>query len=99
MTVQPVASVSHQMMPDYCALLSKVMCLPISNVTISYMRKQKNWLQRVFSSEDVSVPELSTDKVEKQKYGPASSLNFTAGEGDGRINIDTVSGRITLKHD
>ncbi len=43
--------------------------------------------------------ELSTDKVEKQKYGPASSLNFTAGEGDGRINIDTVSGRITLKHD
>lgn len=31
-----------------------------SNVTISYMRKQKNWLQRVFSSEEVNVPELST---------------------------------------
>lgn len=43
--------------------------------------------------------ELSADKVEKQKYGPASSLNFTAGDGDGRINIDTVSGRITLKRD
>lgn len=32
-----------------------------SNVTISYMRKQKSWLQRVFSSEDVSVPELSSE--------------------------------------
>lgn len=39
---------------------------------------------------------LSDDKVEKQKYGPGRSLNFTTGEGDGRININTVSGRITL---
>jgi DUF4097 and DUF4098 domain-containing protein YvlB len=79
MTVQPVASVSHQMMPHYCALSVRI------NVDAHAGGRINN--------------ELSTDKVEKQKYGPASSLNFTAGEGDGRINIDTVSGRITLKHD
>lgn len=31
-----------------------------SNVTITYMRKQKSWLQRVFSQETVIVPELSS---------------------------------------
>ncbi len=31
-----------------------------SNVTITYMRKQKSWLQRVFSQETVVVPEPST---------------------------------------
>lgn len=29
-----------------------------SNVTISYMRKQKSWLKRVFSTEDTTVPEV-----------------------------------------
>jgi RNA polymerase sigma-70 factor (ECF subfamily) len=29
-----------------------------SNVTISYMRKQKGWLKRVFSSEDAQIPEV-----------------------------------------
>jgi RNA polymerase sigma-70 factor (ECF subfamily) len=30
-----------------------------SNITISYMRKQKSWLQRMFSQEDTHIPEQS----------------------------------------
>lgn len=38
----------------------------------------------------------STHKVSKAKYGPSRSLEFTLGQGDGEIEIDTISGRIML---
>ena len=39
---------------------------------------------------------LTSDEVVKQKYGPSRSLNFTTGDGSGRVDIDTVSGRVIL---
>jgi DUF4097 and DUF4098 domain-containing protein YvlB len=39
---------------------------------------------------------LTNDEVVKQKYGPSRSLNFTTGDGSGRVDIDTVSGRVVL---
>lgn len=42
---------------------------------------------------------LSSDKASKAKYGPASSLRFSLGSGDGSIDLSTVSGDILLdKH-
>lgn len=40
---------------------------------------------------------LTEDKVVDAKYGPMSSLNTTLGAGDGRIEIETVSGEVVLK--
>jgi len=42
---------------------------------------------------------LTADKASRDKYGPASSLQFTTGNGTGSIDITTVSGRLTLKKD
>lgn len=43
------------------------------------------------------VNKLSNDKVQKAKYGPSKALEFTLNDGSADIEIDTVSGRITLK--
>lgn len=43
--------------------------------------------------------ELTTDKASRDKYGPASNLQFSAGNGTGNIEITTVSGRLELKKD
>ena len=40
---------------------------------------------------------LSSDKPNKAKYGPARSLRFTLGSGDGDIDLSTVSGDIVLE--
>ncbi len=39
---------------------------------------------------------LSNDKANKAKYGPARSLQFTLGSGDGSIELSTVSGDVEL---
>ena len=39
---------------------------------------------------------LSNDKASKAKYGPARSLQFTLGSGEGSVEITTVSGDIKL---
>lgn len=41
---------------------------------------------------------ISSHKVNKAKYGPSSSLEFQLGDGDVEIEIDTVNGRVELKH-
>lgn len=40
---------------------------------------------------------LTQDKVTKAKYGPMRSLETTLGKGDGRIELETVSGEVVLK--
>ncbi|SNY45069.1 Putative adhesin [Arsukibacterium tuosuense] len=40
---------------------------------------------------------LSSDKATKAKYGPARSLQFTLGNGDGSVELTTVSGDIKLE--
>jgi DUF4097 and DUF4098 domain-containing protein YvlB len=39
---------------------------------------------------------LSNDKANKAKYGPARSLQFTLGSGDGSVELSTVSGDVEL---
>lgn len=39
---------------------------------------------------------LSKDKATKAKYGPARSLQFTLGGGDGSVELSTVSGDVEL---
>ncbi|MBU1309116.1 MAG: DUF4097 family beta strand repeat protein [Gammaproteobacteria bacterium] len=39
---------------------------------------------------------LSSDKASKAKYGPARSLQFTLGSGNGSVDLSTVSGDVTL---
>ncbi|MGP9800627.1 DUF4097 family beta strand repeat-containing protein [Rheinheimera sp. NSM] len=39
---------------------------------------------------------LSNDKANKAKYGPARSLQFTSGSGDGSVELSTVSGDVEL---
>lgn len=41
--------------------------------------------------------QLTQDPVHKAKYGPSRSLEFVLGSGEGRIELETVSGDITLK--
>ncbi|QDE32294.1 hypothetical protein FH971_15785 [Shewanella polaris] len=41
--------------------------------------------------------QLSDDKPLKQKYSPAKTLQFKTQAGTGQVNINTISGRITLK--
>jgi len=40
---------------------------------------------------------LSSDKATKAKYGPARSLQFTLGNGEGSVELTTVSGDIKLE--
>ncbi|MFT4787203.1 MAG: DUF4097 and DUF4098 domain-containing protein YvlB [Paraglaciecola sp.] len=42
------------------------------------------------------VNELSGDKVQKDQYGPGRWLEFTLNGGNGKVNVSTVSGRVTL---
>uniref|UniRef100_A0A486XTD5 DUF4097 domain-containing protein n=1 Tax=Rheinheimera sp. BAL341 TaxID=1708203 RepID=A0A486XTD5_9GAMM len=39
---------------------------------------------------------LSSDKASKAKYGPARSLQFSLGSGDGSVELTTVSGDVEL---
>ena len=39
---------------------------------------------------------LTADKTQKDEYGPGRWLNFTTGEGDAKVDIETVSGKVTL---
>lgn len=43
------------------------------------------------------INKLSSDKVKKAKYGPASELEFIINGGNADIEMDTISGRIELK--
>lgn len=40
---------------------------------------------------------LSSDKATKAKYGPARSLQFTLGSGEGSVELTTVSGDLELE--
>lgn len=40
---------------------------------------------------------ITDDKMEKAKYGPSRSLNFTTGSGAGKVQIETVNGSIKLE--
>ena len=42
------------------------------------------------------INDLSDDEMQKAKYGPRRWLEFTHNGGDGRVDVSTVSGRITL---
>ncbi|WP_091987115.1 DUF4097 family beta strand repeat-containing protein [Pseudoalteromonas denitrificans] len=41
--------------------------------------------------------QLTSDKIKKAKYGPSSSLEFEMSAGNADIEIDTISGRVSLK--
>ena len=41
--------------------------------------------------------ELTSQKAEKAKYGPRSSLEFSTGAGEGSIEMNTVSGSLKLE--
>ncbi|WP_282130492.1 DUF4097 family beta strand repeat-containing protein [Pseudoalteromonas aliena] len=43
------------------------------------------------------INELSGDKVQKAKYGPASDLEFSINGGNANVEMDTISGRIELR--
>jgi DUF4097 and DUF4098 domain-containing protein YvlB len=45
------------------------------------------------------VNDLSTDEVQKDKYGPSRWLEFTQKDGNGKVNVSTVSGRVKLDKD
>lgn len=40
---------------------------------------------------------LTSDKATKAKYGPARSLQFSTGNGDGSVELNTVSGDLTIE--
>ncbi|GAA0359471.1 hypothetical protein GCM10009092_24590 [Bowmanella denitrificans] len=42
------------------------------------------------------VNRLTSDKMDKAKYGPSRWLKFRTGDGSARVRISTVSGRISL---
>lgn len=42
------------------------------------------------------INELSDDEMQKAKYGPRRWLEFTHNGGDGRVDVSTVSGKVTL---
>ena len=41
--------------------------------------------------------QLSDDQAERGRYGPAQGLRFSLGEGQGRVDVRSVSGTIELK--
>ncbi len=40
---------------------------------------------------------ITDDKTQRDEYGPSRWLEFTAGEGDAKVDIETVSGQVILK--
>ena len=42
------------------------------------------------------INKLTTDKAEKQVYGPGSNLNFSKNGGSGRVEVSTVSGKVQI---
>ena len=40
---------------------------------------------------------LTGQKAEKSKYGPRRSLEFSLGQGEGSVEMTTVSGDLTLE--
>lgn len=42
---------------------------------------------------------LTADQPSRAKYGPASNLQFSSGQGTGNIEINTVSGRLEISKD
>lgn len=40
--------------------------------------------------------DISDDEMQKAKYGPRRWLEFTHNGGDGRVDVSTVSGKVTL---
>ena len=43
------------------------------------------------------INKVSSDKVSKAKYGPASDLEFSINGGNANVEMDTISGRIELR--
>jgi len=43
------------------------------------------------------VNRLSNDKIQSDQYGPGKHLQFTHLNGDGKVNITTISGAVTLE--
>jgi hypothetical protein len=41
--------------------------------------------------------ELTSQKAERAKYGPRSSLEFSTGKGEGSVEMNTVSGSLKLE--
>jgi DUF4097 and DUF4098 domain-containing protein YvlB len=85
------------------AALAKSVSPRISGSTVSgdiELRLESNINARVdikaSAGGDISN-QLTSDKASKAKYGPARSLQFTLGNGDGSIDLTTVSGDIELK--
>lgn len=42
------------------------------------------------------VNNITSEQQKKAKYGPSRWLNFKVGEGDARVSVSTVSGRVEL---
>jgi len=42
------------------------------------------------------INKLSDDQVQKSKYGPSRWLEFSLNDGNGKVNVSTVSGRVRL---
>lgn len=45
------------------------------------------------------INDLSNDKMQKDKYGPGRWLEFVAHGGKGRVNVSTVSAKVSLLKD
>ncbi|MEM5510578.1 DUF4097 family beta strand repeat-containing protein [Pseudoalteromonas sp. AS71] len=43
------------------------------------------------------INKVTSDKVSKAKYGPASDLEFSINGGNANVEMDTISGRIELR--
>lgn len=43
------------------------------------------------------INDITSDKEAKAKYGPKRWLDFTTKDGDGKVKVETVSGKINLK--
>ncbi|MEH6711144.1 MAG: DUF4097 family beta strand repeat-containing protein [Paraglaciecola polaris] len=42
------------------------------------------------------VNRLTNDKVQKDKYGPSSWLSTSTGQGQGKVSVSTVNGRVSI---
>ncbi len=45
------------------------------------------------------INRLTSDQVKKDKYGPSSWLATSMGEGQGKVSISTVNGRVSISKD
>lgn len=43
------------------------------------------------------INRLTNDKEQRAKYGPRRWLEFTAGKGEGKVSVSTVSGKIVVE--